>query len=217
MTPDIIRKLTAEFYAGITTEVQVVYLLAGIRKIIERDNICSQYPNLKFHCDWALHSSMDRAAAKRILRQFDDAHLRLQNNIEFHKLPQPLRAEIDRISQMRSFETELVDFLDTYGLPPITLHCDDGWVHFLHLYTKVIEDIPLVVAVPAVKNTVQPIGSSHYISHVVVNCEEAPETIKHEGGEDLLFKVTWTIHDKNGQSGILSIFNSFSLPLDSNS
>ncbi len=152
MTPDIIRKLTAELKAGITTEVQVVYMLAGIRKIIERDNIGGQYPDLKFHCDWALHSSMDRAAAKKVLRQFDAAHALLQNNIELHNLPRPLRSEINRISQMHSFETELGNFLNVYGLPPITLHRNDGWVHFLHLYTKVIEDVPLVVAVPAVKN-----------------------------------------------------------------
>jgi hypothetical protein len=66
MTPDIIRKLTAELDQGITTEVQVVYLLAGIRKIIERDNVGDRYSDLKFHCDWALHSRMDRAAAKAV-------------------------------------------------------------------------------------------------------------------------------------------------------
>jgi hypothetical protein len=214
MTPDIIRKLTAELDAGITTEIQVVYLLAGIRKIIERDNSGDKYPDLKFHCDWALHSSMDRAAAKAVLRQFDAAYPLLQTNIKLQNLPQPLRSEIDRVSQMRSFETELGDFLNAYGLPPITLGRHDGWVHFLHLYTKVIEDIPLVVAVPAVKNRprpAEPVGPPQHISHVVVNFEEARDTIKHDDGEDLLFKVTWTIHDKNGRSGSIFIINSFSL------
>ena len=38
MTEEIIRKLTAQLNNGITTEVQVVYLLVGIRKLIERDD-----------------------------------------------------------------------------------------------------------------------------------------------------------------------------------
>src|SRR5258708_6215532 len=151
MTPDIIRKLAGELDAGITTEVQVVYLLAGIRKLIERDKIETQYAGLKFHCDWALHSSMDRAAAKAILRRFDAAHALLRGNIELHTLPSDLRIEIDRISKMKSFDEELAKFLMAYGLPPLTQNRSDGWTHFLHLYTKVIEDIPLVVSVPAVK------------------------------------------------------------------
>lgn len=214
MTPDIIRKLTAELDKGITTEVQVVYVLAGIRKIIERDNVGDRYPDLKFHCDWALHSSMDRAAAKAVLKQFDAAHSLLRGNVKLHELPTPLKSEIDRISKMRSFETGLETFLDEYGLPPLTQHRDDGWVHFLHLYTKVIEDIPLVVALPAAKKNAKrtaPVGVPKYISHVTVNFEQARETMKHEYGEDLLFKVTWTIHDKSGQSGSIFIINSFSL------
>ena len=203
MTPDILYKLTTELNRGITTEVQVVYLLVGIRKLIERDKIEDQYPALKFHCDRALHSSMDRAAAKAVLKEFDAAHTLLRGNVELHDLPAPLKSEIDRISKMRSFQKELSKFLTAYGLPLLTQHRHDGWVHFLHLYTKVIEDIPLVVAI-------RDSGPKH-ISHVTVNFEEARETIKHEDGEELLFKVTWTIHDKNGQSGAIDIINSFSI------
>src|SRR5260370_1442382 len=60
--PEIIRKLSEELDKGITTEVQVVYVLAGVRKVIERDKVEGQYADLRFHCDWVLHSSMDRAA-----------------------------------------------------------------------------------------------------------------------------------------------------------
>jgi hypothetical protein len=214
MTPAILRKLSAELEAGITSEVQVIYLLAGIRKLIERDNVDDQYPNLKFHCDWALHSSMDRAAAKAVLKQFDAAHALLRGKVELRDLAAPLRSEIERISQMRSFEKELIKFLDAYGLPPLTRHRNDGWVRFLHLYTKVIEDIPLIVTVPAAKRKSKPLSTDsgpRHISQVTVNVEEARETIKHEHGEELLFKVTWSIHDKNGQSGSIFVLNSFSL------
>jgi hypothetical protein len=39
MTRDIIQKLKEQIEAGITTEVQVVYLLTGVRKLIERDEV----------------------------------------------------------------------------------------------------------------------------------------------------------------------------------
>ena len=143
MTKDILAKLTAELEAGVTTEVQVVYLLAGIRKIIDRDGPEDTYRSLKFHCDWALHSSMDRAAANKILLQFDEAFALLKGNIKLSSLPEGLRSEIKRISHMDAFEQELSGFLKLSGLPPLTRHRFDGWEYFLHLYAKVVEDIPL--------------------------------------------------------------------------
>ena len=86
-TPEIIRKLKDELDKGIATEVQVVYVLAGIRKVIERDKVEKQYADLRFHCDWALHASMDRTAAKNILRQFDAAHAFLREGIALRQLP----------------------------------------------------------------------------------------------------------------------------------
>jgi hypothetical protein len=211
-TIDITGKLTAELGTGITTETQVVYVLAGIRKLIERDKVEDQYASLRFHCDWVLHSIMDRAAAKAILRQFDAAHPLLRDGIELRKLPPGLRREIDRISKMSSFEQELVRFLTAYHLPSLTRNGQDGWPHFLHLYTKVIEDIPLMVSLPKKKPRKGAPGSApKHISHVTVHFEQARETLKHPQGEDVLYTVTWRIHDKNGKSGDLRIYNTFAL------
>lgn len=97
MTPDIIRKLAGVINAGIRTEVQVVYLLVGIRKLIERKESGERYPSLKFHCDWALHPKMDRRAARLILLQFDAAYARMRGSIRLRDLPADLRGEIDRL------------------------------------------------------------------------------------------------------------------------
>src|SRR5258707_14981348 len=133
-TRDIISKLTRELDAGIETEVQAVYLLAGIRKIIERDNIGGQYPDLKFHCDWALHSKLKGPAAQEVLGKFDAMHALLQGGtIKVRDLPRGLGSKIERISEMRSFEKELSQFLGGYGLPPLTKKRPDGWPRFLHL------------------------------------------------------------------------------------
>jgi hypothetical protein len=152
---------------------------------------------------------MDRASAKAILKRFDSAHALLRGRtFELQTLPSDLRIEVERISQMKSFEKELSQFLADYALPPLTRHRSDGWTHFLHLYAKVIEDIPLRVSVPVVGRVPKQgreNGQPKLISHVTVHCELARETIKHDEGEEVLFKVTWTIHDKNGQSGDIFI------------
>jgi hypothetical protein len=212
-TSEIIRKLAEELDRGVTTEVQVVYVLAGVRKLIERDHVEDRYTDLKFHCDWALHSSMSYAGAKAILRKFDAAHPLLRDGAELHELPPELRSEINRISKMKSFKEELSGFLAEYDLPPLTKNRLDGWAYFLHLYTKVIEDIPLTVSIAKEKKAGQgpPLGAPEYISHLTVHFEQARETLKHPGGEDVLFTVTWRIHDKNGESGSIPIYNSFSL------
>jgi hypothetical protein len=182
MTPDIIRKLAVELNKGITSEVQVVYLLAGIRRIIEREESTPSYPDLKFHCDWALHASMDRTAARAILKLFDEAHAHLRNNIMINDLPSRLKREIERISKMETFEQSLEQFLSDHQLPPLTQHRTDGWTHFLHLYTQVIEDIPLMIFAPPGRQgtTTHRTNYPQHISRVTVHCELARETIKHD-------------------------------------
>lgn len=215
-TSDILEKLKRELDAGITTEVQVVYLLAGVRKLMERDEVGDQYPNLKFHCDWVLHPKLQGTGAKAILREFDVAQPLLKGGLELHNLPPGVRGEIERISKMRYFHKELDGFLDAYDLPPLTKNNDDGWARFLYLYAKVVEDIPLTVAVPAAgakmkKPAKAPDTAPKHITQVTVHFKETKESLKHPYGEEKLFTVTWEIRDKNGKSGSIVVYNSFSL------
>jgi len=200
-SPDIIKKLTREIENGVTTEPQVVYLLAGIRKLMERDDIQEDYRNLTFHCNWALHSKLSGQTAQHILRKFDAAHALLRDNqIELHDLPRDLHKEISTISTMRSFEKELSEVLAEYGLPKLNVKRSDGWASFLNLYAKVVEDIPLVV-----QDTFP--DAAQHISEVVVNVSESVPV----GERDRLFKVTWNIRDKSGQSGSIFVLNSFEM------
>lgn len=192
-TPDIIKKLKKELDRGIASEARAVYLLTEVRKLIERDKAKGSYPNLKFHCDWVLHAKLTGPGAQDILRQFDAAHPLLRDQkLELHDLPPMLRREIDRISKMKSFREELGLLLADYGLPPLKR----GWTHFLHLYAKIVEDIPLEVTG----------DNAQHISKVVVHFEKA----KQKQNGETLYKVTWRIHDKNGQHGSVEIYNSFS-------
>lgn len=212
MTKDIIAKLRAELESGITSEAQVVYLMVGIRKIIERDEIDDNYSALKFHCDWALHPKMSRRAAREMLKLFDDAHVDLVDQVKLESLPIAVRRGIDRIAKMTDFEAELKEFLAKYELPQLSAEQRDGWLRFVRLYSKVVEDIPLFAsdavrqraAVPAL----EPIKN---IASVTVHLDDAKETVKEAGFEDFLYRIRWVIEGKDGKFGEISIYNSFAV------
>jgi hypothetical protein len=201
MTPlQIIGKLEILLATGITTEAQALYLMAGVRKLLEQQEAKKQYEYLTFHCDWALHSKLGGRTAQKILKLFDAANIHLKTGVELRHLPPNLRREIDRISKMKPFEQELTQFLQTNGLPSLETHRSDGWVHFLHLYAKVVEDCPLEMTE---KN------KSATIASVTLHVDLAKAS-QHDGG-DMWFKVNWTVLDKNGLSGNIFVLNSFSL------
>jgi hypothetical protein len=192
-TEAIIRKLSEEITEGITTEAEVVYVLAGIRKLIERDDLGETYPSLDFHCDWAFHSELDRKPAKRILAEFDAAQPLLAAGAELHEVDN----SIQQISGMRNFHWDFQSFSDRYGLPPLR-----SWSHFIHLYTRVIEDIPLLVKPNSP-------DAARHISKITVHYEAGKETLKVTDKEHFFYKVIWRIFDKNGDSGEIFVINSY--------
>ena len=184
---EILRKLTAELDRGITTEVQVVYALVCVRKLMERDDRKQAFPSLTFHCDWAVHAHLDRGGARRILLKFDE----LRHRFGDRDLPAALEREIGEITQMRGFRKELTDFLALYHLPALRPLGPEGWNRFLDLYARVIADIPLVVKADRA-------DEFRHVQRVVVKLDR-------DGAEaDSLgppFKVSWQIFDRHNSPG----------------
>lgn len=195
----IITKLEIMLSTGITTEPDALYLMVAVRKLLEQQQAKKQYEYLKFHCDWALHATLEGTTAQKILELFDAANIHLKQGEELHDLPGLLRMEIDRISKMRYFEDQLADFLKANGLPGLGMTRSDGWIHFVHLYAKIIEDCPLVMT---------PKNQSATIASVTLKTDLAKAS-KQDGG-DMWFRVRWIIQDKNGLSGEIFVLNSFS-------
>jgi hypothetical protein len=196
--PQIIGKLGTLLERGIATEAEAVYFMAAIRKLLEQQQAKKQYEYLTFHCDWALHSTLKGTTAQKILTEFDAASIHLRTGIHLHELPPRLEREIDRISKMKAFEQELNDFLQINGLPGLNDNRADGWIHFHHLYARIVEDCPLVIT--AMNNEAS-------IASVTLHVELAKQIVE---GEQF-FKVSWEILDKKGQRGDIYIINSFSL------
>ena len=197
MIPHIITKLQDEIAAGLKKEAQVVYVLAEIRKIIEQEGLEDNYKYLTFHCNWALHSKMDRAMAQEVLAHFDEAHAILRSGVELHDLPTDLQREIKAISGMTKFEEELSHFLQSRQLTDLAANGPDSWPHFLHLYAGVVEDCPLVIK----QN-----NSSSNVTKVTIHLENARQQVSGQN----YYKISWKVTDRSGTSGEIFIINSFS-------
>jgi hypothetical protein len=197
--PAIIAKLEKLLAKGITTEADALYLMVEVRKLLEQQQAKKQYEYLTFHCDWAVHPTLTGPTAQKILEQFDAANIHLKTGIELHDLPGLLRMEIDRISKMMYFEDQLEKFLKANRLPSLDMTRSDGWIHFVHLYARIVEDCPLVMT---------PKNQSASIVSVTLQMDLANASEENEG--EVLFRVRWIVRDRNGESGEIFIINSFS-------
>src|SRR5258708_4087752 len=139
------QKLQQLFDVGITTEAEVVYALVETRKLLEIQQQSDAYPALAFHCDWALHSHMDRRSARLMLKRFDDYCdkfiIGTDTKDEWKLISDTLDAS--------HFRDELEHFLTSVQIKP---NLDlQRWFQFLHLYSLVIEDTPLKIKRPVKK------------------------------------------------------------------
>jgi hypothetical protein len=195
---DILIKLKNHLNSGIDTEADAVYLLSQIRKTLEQQKLKEQYEYLTFHCDWVLHFALAGRTTQKILRVFDEANIYLKKGVELYELPAPLDRELAQIFKLEHFKDELEGFLKAQNLPHLTVKRPDAWPHFFHLYAKVVEHCPL---------TMNTKDSNSTIRLVTVHFELANAPL----GEHMLYKITWTVLDKNGLTGDLFVMNSFSL------
>jgi len=195
---DILKKIDERLRAGIEDEADALYVLAEVRKFLEQQGLKDDYEHLKFHCDWAVHAELRGRMAQRVLREFDKANIQLRAGINLRDLPSGLEREIDRLSKMTYFETELSQFLQKHNLPDLRLKRLDGWTHFLHLYAQIVEGCPLVMA------SQNPAAS---VEKITVHFELAKAPVD----DEMFYKIRWVILDKNGLTGEIFILNSFSL------
>lgn len=123
-------KISAELNKDIVNELQVVYILSRVRKLLEIKKLKSKYPILNFYCNWALHSEVTKTDGKEIntiLREF------IQKPEEKYKL-----------SFHSQFTDQLMDFLKNHQLPILRGEKLDNFVYQLG---KVISDTPIEVTI----------------------------------------------------------------------
>lgn len=186
----ILKKLQDELQLDVTTERQVVYILVEIRKAIEQAGELDNYQALDFYCSFALHTKMTRAGAKRILERFDKAHHLL---VKKQELSRELREEIAQTTKFEKFHDEMKTFLTANSLPTRLFDNEDAWAKFMHFYGRIIDECELVLRG----------NGTHlqFIDRVVVHLDTGTKVRESDFGNELLFRICWTCHGKDGTCG----------------
>jgi hypothetical protein len=121
------------------TEARVVYMLVCVRKLMELGG--PDLPSLKFHCDWALHSRLDRKEAVKIIKMFDDLEQALHAGDQAKT--ERARSKPYKIVNNEAFRRELEHFLGHHQLSSDLCALSARWVPFWDVYLRVISDVPL--------------------------------------------------------------------------
>jgi hypothetical protein len=141
MESAIIVKLRDELELDLQRESQVLYILAEIRKLIEhrKDRGLSDYSELKFYCNWALHIRIDRDD-KNVTTLFDGVDV--LEGISFEDYVQS--SFFNLVSNFQLMRSSLGQFLAEHKLPTKIIDTDSNWNTFLFLFCGVISEVPLV-------------------------------------------------------------------------
>jgi hypothetical protein len=109
MVEDILSKLKSELQQEITSERQIVYILVQIRKLINTVELAKKFEALKLHCDWVLHTALDKQSARRLLGILNDKFRELLNK---GGNPQELR-DLREYLGLQPFKDEFLNSFST--------------------------------------------------------------------------------------------------------
>ena len=143
MKEAILDKITQELSNDINTEPKALYLLAEIRKYIDRcgQKEKSNYPNLYFYCNWVLHIKMERTPAKTILNRFESI---LSNTNNLKEISNIFKKQESDFYSFADLKKELLSFLKVNNLPTKLLENNNKWFKFKKLLIEILMDCPLV-------------------------------------------------------------------------
>lgn len=149
----IVEKLNRELAEPITSERQVVYILVETRKLLELMGMLETYPQLTFFCNWAMHPTLDREPARRIIRLFDSTVVATRTSLPtLADIKANANAMQEHLGQICGpfeiagfgvFKEELEKFFDRQGIDCPLLQDQKKWIRFLGYYSSVVEDCPL--------------------------------------------------------------------------
>jgi len=149
MTPDILSKIAAHLKKPIRSEASVVYLLAQVRKVLDKERPDPKPFALWLHCHWALHVELtDPRTTKEILERVDAFTMDTVSGFEGTgrlSLVESHNLFKDLVS-LNGFRSQLEHFLKAHSISTALCTSNNRWAGFISNYMKVIEDGELSTA-----------------------------------------------------------------------
>ncbi|OGI25151.1 MAG: hypothetical protein A3J76_03020 [Candidatus Moranbacteria bacterium RBG_13_45_13] len=175
---DIIKKIQKflQNHTAFKKECEVVYLLAEIRKIIEKNN---KYKTLYFYCCWILHSRLNRDLTAKILSKKFDKYINL--NKKEREIQKDLISEQKDFLKLRDLNYELNNFLKEYTLAKDFLR-GNKWYKFCQLFLDNIMECEIDFGLKANackinRLSVEKINQNYYYQFYLSNNKRIPRII----------------------------------------
>lgn len=193
----ILDKLRPKFAEPINTEERVVYILAEIRKFLERSEQAKNYFALDFYCSFALHTVMDKNGAHRILKRFDEAYPYIVAN---KKPPDALESAIKATANLMKFRDELELLVTENGLPRRLFEDRKEWLRFMSCYCEVIDECELRLH--------PDFEGLNYINSIEIR-REGVHFSQHGAPDRRIFSLIWLCKGKDGTMAHYTTQNEF--------
>jgi hypothetical protein len=179
------------------TKKCVTYALVQIRKILDFDKDWENCSSLRFFCDWALHTHLDRKEAKRTLSTLDEVFGRYR--VADVAENDPSGKILDFVS-FQIFRNHLFEFLRRQDLPTVWAEDDFVWNNMLRLYSEQVCHTPLTMTRKDYK--------FKYLQKLVIASLDPSKAVVDANPQYKHFGFTWEFVLSDGQS--------FKMPFTSN-
>src|SRR5579864_4667038 len=138
MEDNMVGKIRTELETGISSEVQVVYAMVKIRKLmdLDPDRFEARYPMLRLCCDWCVHVELFFYQAREIVKRLDDIYPRMVGG----GLSDEDRTWLRGMFSFEQFRAELGAFFAEKYWPKFS---DPQWHTFLEGFLNTIQDCAL--------------------------------------------------------------------------
>jgi hypothetical protein len=142
MKDELLRKIQGILDLQITTEMQVVYLMVELRKLMDREKY--KDPMLRTLCNWVVHTSLERDEGSRlVLTEIDDQMARVHERNE--SVP-----SFERLS-FGAFRAALGQCFDGFGLSAKFIKDKSEYERFVGLYSSIVSECPILFSASKTK------------------------------------------------------------------
>lgn len=154
----------------------MVYILVGIRKLLEKKDALDKYPHLKLCCDWAVHPKLDRKSAQNITMLFDQYEAKYRcEGVGVNQADIP---ELVNFCEHTRFRAQLMEACKSNLIPTAAIRADSWSRSSLKQFSEIIKDCPLEAKAE----------STTYVTRVMAFAI-SPESI---GLSNRQFAICWT-------------------------
>ena len=135
MKDELLHKVATTLSEKIETEMQALYLLVEIRKLMDRENYVDSV--IRSFSNWAVHIELkeEREGTTDLLQEFDEV-IRLQVEENRGSLWPPH-------CSFETFRRNLDIFLHIYDLPTRLVDSEKSWIQFARLYSAIVSECPI--------------------------------------------------------------------------